>query len=71
MLTDSELTTKGFEILFENLGDVEAAKFISLIIRERFDYTKWQRTFFEDKTVEEISSAAMKLYEDPKESGNG
>lgn len=27
-----------------------------------FDYTKWQRTLWEDQGIEEISSAAMRTY---------
>lgn len=40
------------------MGIVEAEQFISTIIREKFDYTKWQREYFDAKTPEEISSEA-------------
>ena len=33
---------------------------ISYIIREPFDYTEWQRGLFNDLSVEELSSLAMK-----------
>lgn len=33
--------------------------FISLMMREPFDYTKWQRQLWNDRSVEEISQAAM------------
>ena len=61
MITDTEIKLKGFRVLFESLGAVEAERFISLIMREPFDYTKWQRTLLLDKTVAEISSSAMRL----------
>lgn len=61
MITDTEIKMKGIKALIETLGEVQAERFISLIMREPFDYTKWQRSLFEDKTVEEISSAAMRL----------
>ena len=32
--------------------------FIFLIIREKFDYTRWRRQFFGDKTVIEINEEA-------------
>ena len=38
MLTDTEIKKKGFKILIENLGDLDAEKFISLIIKELFAY---------------------------------
>ena len=42
------------------LGDVQAEKFIALIQREPFDYTRWQRTLWPERSVEEISQAAVK-----------
>ena len=59
MLTDTEIKKKGFRILIDNLGDVDAEKFISLIIKEPFDYTKWQSFLWSTKTIEEISEKAM------------
>ena len=61
MITDNEIKIKGFRVLFESLGEVEAERFIALILREPFDYTKWQRTLLVDKTVDEISSSAMRV----------
>ena len=43
MMTDTELKIKGFNALVDTLGQVEAERFISLILREPFDYTKWQK----------------------------
>lgn len=43
----NELMSRGMECLTETLGVVEAERFISLVIRERFDYTKWQREYFD------------------------
>ena len=48
-------------MLVDGLGAVEAELFISLILREPFDYTKWQKHLWDDKGVAEISNAAMKL----------
>jgi hypothetical protein len=41
MLTNIEIKKKGLKALVNSLGDVDAEKFISLIIKEPFDYTKW------------------------------
>ncbi len=64
MITDTEIRTNGLRILTENLGPVEAERFISLIQREPFDYTEWQKNLFEGNSIEEISDAAMKLRKD-------
>lgn len=60
MISDTELKISGFKILTENLGEVLAERFIALVQREKFDYTKWQKELWKDKTVEEISEMAMK-----------
>jgi hypothetical protein len=51
MITDTEIKLKGLEALISALGEVQAERFISLIMREPFDYTAWQRTLWSDKTV--------------------
>ena len=59
MRTDTEIRKKGLRVLVDNLGDVDAEKFISLIIREPFDYTEWQELLWADQTVEQVSEKAM------------
>ena len=61
MITDTEIKLKGNHLLSEYLGDVEAERFITLIQREPFDYTKWRQTLDEDLSIEEISRKAMLL----------
>lgn len=53
-----EILNRGMRCLTEQMGIVEAEHFISAIIREKFDYTKWQRDYFDAKTPEEISAEA-------------
>jgi hypothetical protein len=60
MSTDAEIKATGFRALVAALGDVQAEKFIALIQREPFDYTQWQRSLWPEKSVEEVSQAAMK-----------
>lgn len=48
------------KILLEGLGKVDAERFISLIINEPFDYTKWQKDLFSGMSVRELSKNAMK-----------
>jgi hypothetical protein len=59
-MTDTELKLKGFELLRSSLGLVELEKFISLILLEKFDYTKWRENLFPVLSGEEISKLAMK-----------
>lgn len=61
MITDTEIKLKGVQILAEYLGDVEAERFIALIQREPFNYTKWRQGLDEDLTIEDISQKAMEL----------
>ena len=62
MNTDTVLRNKGMRILIRNLGNVEAERFITLINREPFDYTEWQRNLFEGISVRELSNKAMQNY---------
>jgi hypothetical protein len=59
--TDAEIKIDGTRALLHSLGEVETERYISLIKREPFDYTRWQRDLWKEKTVEEISRAAMEL----------
>ncbi len=61
MITDTEIKLKGFKILAKYLGDVEADRFIALIRREPFDYTKWRQGLDEELSIEKISKKAMAL----------
>ena len=57
---DTLVRTEGMRILLEGLGKVDAERFISLIIKEPFDYTEWQKDLFSDMSVRELSNIAMK-----------
>ena len=59
MITDTEIKSKGFQLLATHLGDVEAERFVALIQREPFDYTKWRQDMDEELSLEEISRRAM------------
>lgn len=60
MSTDTEVRMKGMKALTEALGPLEAERFVSLILREPFDYTKWQTDLWAGASVEEVSAAAMR-----------
>ncbi|GHT73609.1 hypothetical protein FACS1894124_2260 [Spirochaetia bacterium] len=58
MRTDTLVRNEGMEALAQNLGWVDAERFIMLIQKEPFDYTKWQEHLFENMSVEELSKKA-------------
>lgn len=61
MITDTEIRLNGYKALQKKLGNVMAERFILLVSKEPFDYTEWQKNLWNDKSIEEISSNAMKL----------
>jgi hypothetical protein len=62
MLTDAVLRDEGMRVLSDKLGLVQAERFISLIIREPFDYTKWQETLYDDMSAEELFHKASEKW---------
>lgn len=69
MITDTEIKTKGLQVLTQYLGNIEAERFIALIQREPFDYTKWRQDMDEELDIEEISRRAMALKSKDTEQG--
>jgi hypothetical protein len=61
MMTNTEIRLKGVQVLAKYLGDIEAERFIAIIQREPFDYTKWRQGLDEDLTIKDISEKAMTL----------
>lgn len=61
-MNNTILINMGMKLLIENLGNVDAEKFVSLLLKDPFDYTKWQRSLFDGMTIEQISEQAMKKY---------
>ena len=61
MLTDTTLKTEGMRILAENLGLVEAERFVALMLREPFDYTEWQRSLYKDVPLKDFLDRAMEF----------
>ena len=54
-MTDSELKSKCFAILAEQVGSVEMERFIMLLNRDTFDYTEWRKdNFFQGETVDSL-----------------
>lgn len=60
MKTDTMIKQEGFQALKSKLDTVEVERFIVLINREKFDYTKWRKNLFENMTIDEIADKAGK-----------
>ena len=54
-----ELMNRGMRCLIEQLGNVEAQRFVAAIMRENFDYTKWRQEHFPEMTSEAFNAAAV------------
>ncbi len=62
MRTDTLILKDGIVALKDKLGLIDSEKFINLILREKFDYTEWQRTLWQDKNIKEIHNEAEKYF---------
>jgi hypothetical protein len=54
MRSDTLIKSDGMRILAEKLGIIEAERFITLVLREPFDYTDWQRNLYGNMSVKEL-----------------
>ena len=52
MRTNTVLKDEAMRILAEQLGLVEAERFIALLRREPFDYTRWRQGLYRDVPLE-------------------
>lgn len=59
MTSDIEIMNRGINCLLEKLGVIETERFISVINREKFDYTKWRRQRFDNVDSEEFNEVAI------------
>jgi hypothetical protein len=59
-MSDVELKSRAIELLINQLGEVEAERFLSLINKETFDYSEWRKKLLIDLDVKTVSSLAMK-----------
>ena len=70
MRTDTLLRQTGMRILSDNLGLVEAERFISLVIREPFNYTEWQRELYVGVSLEELCERANSFWNETHNSNS-
>ena len=69
-MNTAEVMNRGMNCLVDNLGLVEAEYFISVIIREKFDYTKWQRDYFDKMPADQLHRNAVAYAEAHPYKGN-
>ena len=53
-MTEAQLRIDGMQALYDRLGMVEAERFISILLREKFDYTAWRQNLWGNVTVEKL-----------------
>lgn len=58
MANTIQILDKGFACLVENMGVIDTEYFISLIKRDDFDYTIWQREYFDKMKPGEFAQKA-------------
>ena len=59
MNSDTVLKKEGMKVLAAHFGLVKAERFITLMIREPFDYTEWQRDLYKDVPLDDFLRDAM------------
>ncbi len=59
-----ELLNQGMKCLVNGMGLVDAERFVAAVMREKFDYTKWQRDYFDKKSPEQLHTEAVQYAEE-------
>lgn len=60
MISDEEILERGMDCLMDNLGIIEAERFVSLVWKERDKYNKWKQEY--DKMSDEEWLAGLNEY---------
>jgi hypothetical protein len=71
MQNSTVLKNEGMRILADQLGLVDAERFIALMRREPFDYTEWQRELYRDIPLDTFLDNAMRYREQLEDAGSG
>ena len=70
MVNAIEILDQGFACLVDNMGLIDAEYFISLIKRDDFDYTVWQREYFDKLESGEFAAKASEYADSHPYTGN-
>lgn len=71
MYSTVEIMDKGLACLVEKLGILNAEHFIATIKRENFDYTAWQREYFDQMKPGQFHKEALEYAESHPHTGKG
>jgi hypothetical protein len=58
MRSTTVIRKEGMECLIEKLGVLETEVFIANLLRDRFDYTEWQRDYFDRHGLDDFLGKA-------------
>lgn len=61
MKPDFEVRQDGMKALVHALGPVEAERFITLLNREKLDYTEWRKQQWPNETIASLADKARVL----------
>ncbi len=53
-MTETQIRVEGMKALAQRLGPVDAERFVSLLSKDRFDYTEWHKGLWSDLTVDDL-----------------
>ena len=66
MKAEAEVKSAGMRALMVALGAVEAEYFVTLVQRERFDYTAWRQKGLPDLSVTDLHEAAENAWKNKR-----
>ena len=70
MVNAIDILDQGFACLVDDMGVIDAEYFISLIKRDDFDYTVWQREYFDRLKSGEFAAEASAYADSHPYTGN-
>ncbi|MDR1533595.1 MAG: hypothetical protein LBU64_00635 [Planctomycetota bacterium] len=59
MKADAIVRLEAIDALIDKLGEVDAERFVQMIKKENFDYTRWRDSLWPGKSVDEIHEQAI------------
>lgn len=59
--TEAEVMQLGMDCLIKTLGIIDTERFISKLLRERFDYTEWRKNYFADVDLQTFLNEAAEF----------
>ncbi len=57
-MTETQLRVEAMKLLNQELGPVDTERFISLLSKDRFDYTEWREHLWDRVSVDDLWTMA-------------